>query len=218
MLHGYGGNKTSFEAHVDARATLQQRLLRPAGLRGRELLGARLRPLVRHAGLAHEPGLRRRLDPSRRPSLRVARHPAPARPAGRPGRGEARRARRDGRLVRRHPEPQPRPAAQPHPAARRLLPALDEPERDAARDRRGLRALARLGPHQRAAAERPLPRLPHPEAEPEHHARRRDEEELQRRPLLRRQRERLLRAHGWRVQLRHHGLEGARRPRRARPR
>ena len=50
------------------------------------------------------------------------------------------------------------------------------------------------------------------------HARRRDEEELQRRALLQRQRERLLRPHGWRVQLRHHRLEGARRPRRARPR
>ena len=197
---------------------LQQPLLRAAGLRGGQLLGARIRPLVRQAGLAHEPGLRRRLDPSHGPPLRVARHAAPARPAGGPGRGEGGRPRRDRRLLRRHPEPQPGAAARPHPAARRLLPALEEPERHAAQDRRGLRALARLGPHLRASAERPLPRLPHPEAEPEHHAGRRDEEELQRRALLQRQRHRLLRPHGRRLQLRHHDLEGARRPRRARPR
>ena len=48
-------------------------------------------------------------------------------------------------------------------------------------DRGGVRALGRLGPHLRASAERPLPRLPDPEAGPEHQARRGDEEELQRR-------------------------------------
>ena len=58
MMHGYGGNKKAFEATSTPRH-LQQPLLRAAGLRGGELLGARIRPLVRHAGLAHEPGLRR---------------------------------------------------------------------------------------------------------------------------------------------------------------
>ena len=168
------------------------------------------------AGLAHDPELRRWLAPSCGSPLRGPRHAAPIRPAGGPRRGQGRRTRRDGRLLRRHPDPESGSPSQPHPAARRLVPALDKPERDAAPDRRGVSALGRLGPHLRASAEWPLPRLPDAETEPEHQTGRGDEEELQRRSLPPGLPQRLLRTEGQRVQRGPHDLEGARGPRRAR--
>ena len=58
MMHGWGGNKRSFQATTpEGRRRLglplQQRLLRAAGLRGDHAERARLRPLVRRRRLAH---------------------------------------------------------------------------------------------------------------------------------------------------------------------
>ena len=76
MLHGFGGSKTDFQGPAPAR--LQRDVLRAQGLRGRAAVRARLRALVRRAGLAHR-RLRARLDPPRRPALRGARRPMAAR-------------------------------------------------------------------------------------------------------------------------------------------
>ena len=161
MMHGYGGNKTNFEA-TDPSAGQGYNNLAYAQ-RGYAVVTYSARGFGRSCGAADSrtaAGLRPRLDPPRRPALRGARHPAPARPARRPGRDRAGPDRRDRHLLRRHPVAEPRPPEGPRAAARRQLRAVDEPGRQAAEDRRGVRALGRLRPHLRAHPERPLPRLP----------------------------------------------------------
>ena len=130
---------------------LERRVLRQARLRRRQHDRARVRPVVRRAGVAHA-RLRAGLAPPRRPALRGARHADAARPARRPGHRQARRARRHRHLLRRRPEPRARLPARPHPPRRRLVRAVEEPEGHAARDRRRLPALAVVGPRQLAAA------------------------------------------------------------------
>ena len=110
---------------------LELQLVRPPRLRGRQPSRARLRALLRRAGLAHA-RLRARLDPPRRPALRGPRHPAPARPARRPGRRQARRARRHRHLLRRRAEPRAGLPARPHPQPDGSLRAVAQPRRQAA--------------------------------------------------------------------------------------
>ena len=116
-LHGFAGSKSGSPA--TARAT--------AGLRGRLLLRARLRQLVRIAGLARrrrhprEPERLRgaRLDPPRRRALRGARHAVPGRRARRRRAGDPDQGRRHGRVLRRRPVDDSRGAPEPRDAARR---------------------------------------------------------------------------------------------------
>ena len=174
---------------------LERQLLRAPRLRGRQPQRARLRPVLRAAHLAHA-RLRARVDPPRRPALRGARHPAPARPARRPGRRQARRARRHRHLLRRRPEPRARVPARPHPQPRRVVRAVAQPQGHPAVDRRGLSALAVVGPRQRAAAQRALPRLPRLERDREPRADRRADPVLHLRALRLRRGVGLLRAAG----------------------
>ncbi len=139
---------------------LQQRLLRPARLRGRQLHRSRLRPLLRRRS-------DRRTTPA--PAARATSgSPTPATRRATPSTCSACSS------TRRSPSPAPsastgisygggqshraRLPAQPHPPARRDLRAVDEPEREVALDRRRLAALALVGPGRFAAAQRALPR------------------------------------------------------------
>ena len=110
MLHGWGGSKTDFES-ADA-GTARRRNQRFHynnnffAQRGYAVVNLSARGFgssLRRAGLAHVPGLRPGLAPPGRPALRGPRHPVPARPARRPGRRQAGRARRDRHLLRRRP-------------------------------------------------------------------------------------------------------------------
>ena len=133
---------------------LQRQLLRAPGLRRRHALGARVRPLLRRAGVAHR-RLRARLDAHRRPALREPRRAAPARPARRPGDRAPGRPRRQRRVGRRRARRRPRLPQGPHPPARRQLHALVQPARHAAAHRRRVPALGLVRPHDGAGAERP---------------------------------------------------------------
>ena len=190
MLHGYGGNKTNYEASKPegddpASATTYHWNSNWFARRGYAVVnrvGARVRALLRAARVAHA-RLRARLDPPRRPALRGARLPAPAGPARRPGHRQAGRARRHRHLLRRRAEPRAGLPARPHPQPGRLVRALAQPARHAAVDHRRLSALAVVGPRQRAAAQRALPRLPRLERDREPRADRRPDPVLPRRAL-----------------------------------
>ena len=140
MLHGYGGDKTNYEASkpegdrqpssAPESATTYHWNSNYFARRGYAVVNPSARGFGRSCGaarLAHA-RLREGLDPPRRPALRGPRLPAPARPARRPGRGQARRARRHRHLLRRRPEPRARLPARPHPQPRRLVRAVAQPE------------------------------------------------------------------------------------------
>ena len=96
MLHGFGGSKTDFEqTKADGNAQPSEA---PASAevyhynnvhyaqRGYAVVNYSARGFGRSCGshrLARRRGLREGLDPPRRPALRGARHPVPARPARR---------------------------------------------------------------------------------------------------------------------------------------
>ena len=165
------------------------------------------------------PGCDARLAPPRRPALRGPRHAAPARPARGPGRGAPGRARRDRRLLRRHPDLSlarlrnrirlPDGSFQPwtSPTGTPLRIAAAYP-RWAASD-----LTYALQPNGRFLDFRTS------KLGPEHQARRGAEEELQRRPLPRSAtRPASTRPRAAPFSAGHHDLEGAHRPGRARPR
>ena len=140
---------------------VQQQLLRPPRIRGRELHGSRLRRLLRRGAAAGPLGpLRQGLHPSRRHSLRGPRHPVPARPAGRPRHRQAGGDRCHGRLLRRRAEHGARLPARSDPQAGRQARAVAQPRWHAPQDRRGVSALAVVRPRRRADPQRALPRHP----------------------------------------------------------
>ena len=202
MLHGWGGEQDRLRVEHPRRrrqrdVRLQQRLLRPARLRGRQLHGPRLGPLVRLRRIAQRnAGLRKRLAAPGRPALRGARHPVPARAARR--REASTKPAAIGRhrhLLRRRPEHRARLPEEPHPPARRRIRPVDEPEREKDGDRGGLPALAVVGPGRRAGAQRALPRHRSRPVRAELRTAGRDDPELRVRPVCRRlHHRRLLRA------------------------
>ncbi len=209
MMHGWGGSKTAFESTTPGRGRkrdvrLQQRLLRPARLRRRQLLRPWLGPLVRELGIPHRTGLQRRLDQARRPALRGARHPVPARPARRRTDRQAEVDRRDRHLLRRGAVDRARLPEEPHPARERRIPAVDEPGREGDGNQGRLPALAVVRPRRRARAQRPLPRHADRLAHPEPGTDRRRDPELRDGPLRGRRRGRLYRAAGRRRRSRPH--------------
>ena len=163
MLHGWGGSKTSFESTSpagDGNETFDYNNVYYAqhGYAVRQLLRARLGQLVRHAGIAHRTGLRRRLDHARRPALRGTRHAVPARPARRRA---DRQARPIGVTGISYGGGQSIELAYLKNRVRlpeRRIRAVDEPGRQAAGNQGGLPALAVVGPRRRADAQRTLPR------------------------------------------------------------
>ena len=158
MMHGWGGNKARLRGHVDSEAATTTSSSRSRATRW-STLGARVRPLLRHAGLAHEPGCdagwihladHRYESRDTQHLLGLLVDQGVIEPSALGVTGISYGGIQSLNLARlrdriRLPDGS--------------LPALGEPERHAAQDRRRLRTLGRLRPHLRASAQRSLPRL-----------------------------------------------------------